>query len=51
MSICADWLELPTDQLAIAQQVLIDVVLLELGTSNDIGAANQILKRVLKNMV
>ncbi|UTZ28428.1 regulator [Vibrio campbellii] len=62
LSICNDWenfimrhdrLELSTGQLVTAQQVLIGVALLELGASNDIKVAHQILKyaRGLKNMV
>lgn len=62
LSICVDWenlvirhvrLELPTVQLVTAQQVLIGVAILELGASNDIEIAHQILKyaRMLKNMV
>ncbi|EJI1399556.1 regulator [Vibrio parahaemolyticus] len=62
LSICDDWenfvmrhdrLELPTGQRVTAQQVLIGVALLELGASNDMAVAHQILKyaRVLKNMV
>ncbi|GAJ69587.1 bacteriophage f237 ORF9 [Vibrio sp. JCM 18904] len=49
-----DRLELPTGQLVTAQQVLIGgVALLELGASNDIKVAHQILKyaRVLKKIV
>ncbi len=60
LSSCEDWenfvmrhdrLELPTGQLVTAQQVLIGVALLELGASNDIKIAQQILKyaRALKN--
>lgn len=58
--ICDDWenfvtrydrLELPTNQLVTAQQVLIGVAFL--GAPNDIEVAHQTLKytRVLKNMV
>ncbi|HDY8167883.1 TPA: phage protein [Vibrio vulnificus] len=62
LSICHDWenfvmrhdrLELPTGQRVTAQQVLIGVALLELGASNDMEVAHQILKyaRMLKHMV
>lgn len=62
LSSCEDWknfvmrhdrLELPTGQLVTAQQVLVGVALLELGASNDIAIAHQILKyaRVLKKII
>lgn len=62
LSSCEDWenfvmrhdrLELPTGQLVTAQQVLIGVALLELGATNDIKIAHQLLKyaRVLKSLV
>ncbi|ENQ8747585.1 phage protein [Vibrio parahaemolyticus] len=46
----ANW---PTGQLVTAQQVLIGVALLELGASNDLKVAHQILKyaRILKKTV
>ncbi|AVW96735.1 phage protein [Vibrio parahaemolyticus] len=60
LSFCEDWvnfvmrhdrLELPTGQLVTAQHVLIEVALLELGSSSDIKTAHQVLKyaRALKN--
>ena len=62
LSICDEWenfvmrhdrLELPIGQRVTAQQVLIGVVLLELGASNDMAVAHQILKyaRVLKELI
>ncbi|MFW1378411.1 regulator, partial [Vibrio parahaemolyticus] len=53
LSFCEDWvnfvmrhdrLELPTGQLVTAQHVLIEVALLELGSSSDIKTAHQVLK-------
>ncbi|CAB1247523.1 regulator [Vibrio cholerae] len=46
-------LELPTAQLVTAQQLLIRVVFLEFGVSNDMKVAHQILKnvRVLKSLI
>ncbi|EJE4561335.1 phage protein [Vibrio parahaemolyticus] len=62
LSICSDWenfimrhdrLELPTGQLVTAQQVLIGVALLELGASNDLKIAHEILRyaRALKKLI
>ncbi|MCE7615549.1 regulator [Vibrio fluvialis] len=55
LSACHEWenfvmrydrLELPTGQLATAQQVLLGLALLELGASSDIRVAHNILKYV-----
>ncbi len=48
-----DRLELPTGQLVTAQQVLIGVALLELGSSHDIEIAHRILRyaRAMKKLI
>ncbi|HBC3944991.1 TPA: phage protein [Vibrio parahaemolyticus] len=48
-----DRLELPTGQLVSAQEIMTGIALLEIGATNDLEAASQVLKfaRALKNIM